>query len=170
MMVNESLSEYDILPMGPEDAEGLTRCNMRAFENDFLHQLMFPKDSEHLTAKDDFVKWRIQRAAERLRGENSVAFKAVLKDHPEVLVGYTTWLKPGHYSKGKSAASMEPALGDVAAPKPDTEAQREDHPACKDMELFHGIIAQIDGKRKEIWGDDANFWCNGQPRRVTNLR
>ncbi|KAK4547829.1 hypothetical protein LTR36_010548 [Oleoguttula mirabilis] len=157
-MAQGNQSKYEILPTCPEDAESMSKCNYKAFANSFFNQMTFPKAREHLTPKDEVLAYRTQRMAGRLRQDDAVSYKAVLKDQPDVVVGYANFLKPGHYNKQKAQASVETTLGGVVEAKPDKQTQTDEHPACMDVEMQSKLMAMMDRKREEVWGDETNFW------------
>lgn len=123
--------------------------------------MIFPKDREHLTPVDEVITYRANRVAARFRESDFVGFKAVHKDRPDVVIGYANWYKPRHYSKknGNSKAPLEPSLEGVVEPKPEVQTEKVAHPACLDLERYEEFMAALNKKREEVWGDNANFWC-----------
>lgn len=154
-MALDSSVKYEILPAGVDDAEEYLRINIIAFANSELHQTLYPKDKAHLTPPEELHRWRVQRFAANLAKKDSLNFKAVVAGQPEVIVGYSRWAEPGHFSK-KTTPEIT-ALGPIE-PKPDPAAE-EEWPACMDSELERSFMAIADKRRAEIWGDNANFWC-----------
>ena len=161
-MTVKSRLQYDILPVGPDDVENLMSCGEKAFAGTPFREAIFPKDRKHLTPADELHRWREERKIKRITEDNTVGFKAVLAGRqPEVIVGFTSWIKPGHFFSKKNTDQPSKASTSeyIDEPQSDTESQEDDYPACMNVDRHKEFMALLDRKREEVWKGDGDFWC-----------
>jgi len=124
---------------------------------------MWPKDLAKKLPAEEYQARRIAQVEKRLSEPDGMFFKAVDADRPNVIVGYTGWFGPGHFSK-KSTTSEEQQLPagleahDVVEAGP-TPANSEPPPAWINAEAFAEFNRKMEEARNEVWSGDCNYWC-----------
>ena len=176
-----SSSSYQLVSADPQDAEAIHAIREKAFAFSLLHEQVYPKDKAHLTPPDELYAWRVRSQEKAMQADDLLYSKVVTctSDEPQKIVAYAGWVKPGHFSGGKT---LSDAYGPQATPdtKPQTDLtasrepslaadqQAEGFPACMDIAIHQHFLSIMDEERKKIWGDDANYWC-GSPACITSL-
>lgn len=151
------------------DLESTLVTNNAAFHDNSFRQTLFPQHLAHLTAPDELKAWRINYFTKTYGEKNAKCFKAVQHgpDAIEQVVGFSVWYPPGPGGDGDSTKeshendSQDGNSYATSAVIPMSESlirPEDDLPACIDSEFLKSHVSDLAIMKKEIWGDDANFW------------
>lgn len=100
--------------------------------------------------------------------EDALHFKIIDNDDPNRIIAASNWYKPGHFKSDVTMMQQfepgpaNPAVVDSQTQESKTSQEADDMPAALNFEAHRQILVEQDRKRKEIWGDDSNYWyCSG---------
>jgi hypothetical protein len=163
---SDTTDPYILLPATPADAPSLITLSHQAFTESLIFQKVYDPALAHLTPREELFAWEVKRLEKKMSDPDSVYFKIVLTESPEELVGYAGWRRPGHFVK-KEDADAKAAEGVAVVRDVSGEVEKDEggYPACMNAALQGEFAAGVDKHRKEIWGDDSNYWCKLLPER-----
>lgn len=156
-------SQFVLRRATTEDVTAIQHMVYKAMGSSYLHSLVYPKEKAHLTSPEALFNWRVARMKKQMQAEDRLDYIVVPLDEPDKVAGAATWFEPGHFKHAKDLAETIIPASDDTAGEPTSNEQPEDKlddpPASMDADVLREHMAVLDIERKEIWGDDANFWC-----------
>lgn len=143
------------------DLEPATETIDAAFGKTPFRRQLYPPHLAHLTPPGELNAWRAKHFTKTFIGNKGKCFKAVSPDSDKIL-GISIWYPPNYDWDGKGAKDSQDegseATNTLATTGEPPVQSKDELPACIEAELFKLQIAALAQMKREIWGDDTNFW------------
>lgn len=151
----------------PEDLEEVFDLIDLCFRDSPWRTAVYRPHLAHLTPPDELRAWRVSRLAKAFNDPHAQNWKLIAQDadlYTGKIVGFSSWIEPNHKldfeNHDKDAASKTTILEDAkpTVEGPPGEASLNDLPKCMDAEMYKSQRAGLERLRKEVMGEDTNFW------------